>query len=149
MWKKSHSELKMSSWAAVKPAPGLTLGGFLNQCLTTTNGPRTYLSERSCRSPTTTLRLQIAVVWQTFRKWSSYYLGYEAHFVNIPSPQDLLPNDMQLFMIHQCTHRTLKMVSKGKPSTSVHAFVQGVLAWVCTWSIQHWMDVSSAHPVRP
>ena len=112
------------------PSPG----GLLNQCLTTTNGPRTYLSERSCRSPTTTLRLQIAVVWQTFRKWSSYYLGYEAHFVNIPSPQDLLPNDMQLFMIHQCTHRTLKMVSKGKPSTSVHAFVQGVLAWVCTWS---------------
>ena len=34
MWKKSHSELNMSSWAAIKPALGLTLDGLLYQSLT-------------------------------------------------------------------------------------------------------------------
>ena len=34
MWEKSPSELNVSSWAAIKPALGLTLDGLLYQSLT-------------------------------------------------------------------------------------------------------------------
>ena len=53
-WKKSYSELKMSSWATVKSAQG----GLLNKCLDITNGMTSKISGHTCRIAHTDRRPQ-------------------------------------------------------------------------------------------